>query len=784
MQQELASQGINIDEVIAQAQQLGIDLFNPERAVLQARRLGVPEQDIQKMLEVASRIKTGQLPGDPLLEPLQVETPGEGTGLAYPRIGVEPTMEVSDSLLEGVDTLVAESPYFGYDFFQGIPEAFELSAIGPVDEAYYIGYGDELRLTVWGAAEFQYDLQIDREGRVYLPNVGQYTAAGKPLGRLRRDLKKWLARTYSGLATSPPTIFMDLTLTRLRPIRVFVLGEVARPGGYTIPNSSTVFNALYHVGGPLTRGTLRGLQVIRNGEPIATVDFYNYLLKGYDPNQVRLTENDHIFIPLRGKTVQVSGEVRRPAIYEVKESETLTDLLDYTGGLTPNGYTKRLQIERIISFPDRDDPSIAREVIDIDLEPILQGQQTATLVDGDVVNVFSILDVFTNAVTVSGAVIQPGIYELGKEIVLLSDLIRAADGLAGDAYLGKGDLVRTEVDSTEVLISIDIDKVLQNAPEHNLTLQARDHVIIYSLVDLRIEEFVTIKGAVKFPGDYPLQQNLTVEDLIFKAGGFVEDAYSKSAQLSRLISDTIEGNERVEIIELSLLGNESSGGLYAYGEQDDARRLHLKHRDILYVRSDPGFIPQQHVEIEGEVLFPGTYALQKENETLADLVRRAGGILATGYAQGGRLIREGERVVVSFDEIFSGSTRADVILLNGDKIFFPRKPNTVAVRGNVGIEGLIKFDRGKRVGYYLDQAGGRQKDTKEVLLTQANGATFKLSKRLLFFRENPVVDEGATIMVIPKELTATEKLDLRGILADSLAFVTSVLTVLVLTQRL
>ncbi len=746
VQQDMARQGIDITQVIDQARQLGIDLLNPQRAVMQARRLGVPEPEIRKMLEVANRIKTGQLPKDLLLEPLQVETPGEDAGLVYP-----PTEEEPDSLLVEADSLAEESPYFGYDFFRGIPAAFELSAIGPVDAAYYIGYGDELRLTVWGAAEFQYDLLIDREGRVYLPNVGQYTAAGKSLGRLRKDLKKWLARTYSGLATSPPTIFMDLTLTRLRPIRVFVLGEVARPGGYTIPNSSTVFNALYYMGGPLTRGSLRELQVIRNGKSMATVDFYNYLLKGFDPNQVRLTENDHIFVPLRGKTVQVFGEVRRPAIYEVKAGESLSDLLDFAGGLTPSGYTKRLQIERIVPFPDREEPSIAREIIDIDLEPILQGKQTATLMDGDVVSVFSILDAFTNAVTISGAVIQPGIYELGKEIVLLSDLVRVADGLTGDAYLGKGDLIRTKADSTEVLISIDIEKVLQNDPEHDLALQAQDQVVIYSQSDLRIEEFVTIKGAVKFPGDFPLQQNLTIEDLIFKAGGFLENAYSKSAQLSRLVSNSIEGHERVEIIELSLAGNESNGGLYDYGEQDDARRLQLKHRDVLYVRSDPGFIPQQHVEIEGEVLFPGAYVLRKENETLADLVRRAGGILATGYAKGGRLIRERERVVVSFDEILSGSNRADVILLDGDKIVIPRKPNTVAVRGNVGIAGLIKYNRGSRVDYYLDQAGGQQEDTKEVLLTQANGATFKLGRRFLFFRKNPVMDEGATITVISKE---------------------------------
>ncbi len=784
VQQEMVRQGVEIKEVIDLARQLGIDLHNPDKALLQARRLGVPEADIQKMLAVSRRFKAGQLPTSLLLEPLMIEETEEG-GPSYYSIGGVPVEGEQFLPGEAEEEPPPVSPYFGYQFFQGVPEGFDISTVGPVDEEYLIGFGDELRLTVWGAAEFQYDLQVDREGRIYLPNVGQFTVAGKRLRRLRIDLKKWLGRTYSGLATLPPTIFMDLTLTRLRPIKVFVLGEVARPGGYTVPNSSTVFSALYRVGGPLPGGSLRQIQVIRDGKPKANVDFYNYLLKGFDSNQVRLTENDHIFIPLRGKTVKIAGEVKRPAIYEVTDGETLAELLEYAGGLTPQAYTKRLQIERIIPFPDRNDPSIARELRDINLEPIITGQRTEQLRDGDSVYVFSILDVVKNEVTVSGAVVQPGTYELGAEIRTLSDLIMAADSLAGDAYLGKGDLVRTLDDSTEVLISIDIEKVIQHDPEHDHLLQARDQLIIYSLKELRIEQFVTVKGAVKQPGDYPLQYNMTVEDLIFKAGGFEENVFFQSAQLSRLSPEDNPGDKSVEIIELSLVGTKSGEGVFAYGEKDDARRLPLRHRDVLYVRSDPKFIPQQHVEITGEVLFPGAYVLQKENETLSDLIQRAGGILATGFAQGGRLIREGQRVVVSFEAIMKGDTRSDVILLDNDQIVIPRKPNTVAVRGNVGIEGLIKYRRGKKVAYYLDQAGGAQENTLDILLTQANGATFKLGRRFLIFRQNPVVDEGATILITSKEeLLPEERTDIKQIIGESLALATSVLTILVLTRRL
>jgi protein involved in polysaccharide export with SLBB domain len=238
--------------------------------------------------------------------------------------------------------------YFGYETFESIPEAFVPQSTGPADGSYIVGPEDELRLTVWGGAEFTYNLQVDREGRVTVPNVGQFTVAGKRLDELREEMKQWLSRSYSGLTSDPPTVFMDLTLTRLRPSRVFVLGEVPQPGGYTVSSFSTVFNALYSVGGPLKQGSLRDIKVIRDGEVVSTVDIYDYLMEGYSPSSTQLQGNDYIFVPPRGKTVAITGAVKRPAYYEMKEEETVGDLLEYAGGLKAKAYAKRFQIERIV----------------------------------------------------------------------------------------------------------------------------------------------------------------------------------------------------------------------------------------------------------------------------------------------------------------------------------------------------------------------------------------------------------------------------------------------------
>lgn len=787
VRQALKERGINVEEALSQAQQLGIDLRNPQRAALRARQLGVPEAKIQEMLQVAEEIRRVQS------STIQA-TPGkigatDGIGVYGDPYSLEYWRVDTTGLdLDTLGTPLAKSPYFGYDVFRKPGRRFWPRTLGPVDESYIVGPGDELRLTVWGATDLQYDLQVDPEGRIYISNAGQFTVAGKSLDRLRIDLKRWLSRIYSGLATDPPTVFMDLTLTRLRPIQVFVLGEVANPGGYILGNSSTVFNALYSVGGPLIEGSLRDIRVIRAGKVMGKVDFYNYLLKGFETSPVRLLDNDHIFIPLRGKSVAIYGAVKRPAIYELKTGETLADLLEFAGGLTAAAYTKRIQIERIIPTGEREDPSIGHEVIDLDFAPILSGKRKVAAMDGDTVRVFSVLDVMENAVTIQGAVKQPGQYELGSDIKTLGDLVEKADGFTGDAFLGKADLVRTLEDSTEVLISIDLEGQQEGKPSLSIALMPRDQAFIYSVNDLALDKHVSIQGAVKQPGAYVLRENMTVEDLVFQAGGFTEEAYLEEAQLSRLSYTRQLDNQKALLLNIPLGKRESENGGLAPNETiqvlEPAREVMLQHRDIVYIRTDPNYAFQDTVTVTGEVRFPGQYTLLRDNETIGDVINRTGGVLPTGYPKGGRLIRNGERVIVRIDEALGGKKRAQVILQSGDEIIIPPSPNTVEVRGNVGLEGLIKYFDGKRVSYYIDRAGGLGERPENIFLTQADGATLKL-KRFLVYRQNPAVDEGAIITVTQKpEAGEPVPFDLGKTITDTFTIISSALTIIVLAQRL
>lgn len=788
VREELESRGIEVEQALLQAERLGIDLRSPQRAALRARQLGVPESQIQEMLRAVDAIQRAQALIDASRQ-IRSEEVLPGYRESY---GMRADTLAFAMGTTGLDTTrrlewTEPSPYFGYDLFKRMPGVFKPSTVGPVDEAYLVGPGDELRLTVWGAAEFQYDLQVDREGRVYISNVGQLMVAGKRLARLRQDVKRWLSRTYAGLEMDPPTVFMDITVTRLRPIRVFVLGEVAQPGGYSLSSYSTVFNALYSIGGPLTRGSLRNIQVIREGKVLARVDFYSYLLKGYNPNPAHLQDNDHIFIPLRGKTVSISGEIKRPAIYELKAKENFSQLLEYSGGLTANAYFKRVQIERILPYKERNDPSMAREVMDVDLEPVLAGKKNIPLFDGDSIRVFSILDILENAVSIYGAVKQPGRYELDESILTIRDLIMKADSLTGDAYLGKADLVRTREDSSEVLISVDVEEVLADRPTQNLPLLPRDELFIYSVQDLVVEQFVTILGAVKKPGEYSLQENMTVVDLIFKAGGLTEDAYLVEAKLSRLLNERRSPDEKAVLISVPLNSEALADIAFALGDTvrdpQHVPKVLLRHRDIVNIRSDPDYKLQDRVSVTGEVKFPGQYTLLTENEALSDVIERAGGILPSGYAKGGRLIREGELVVIPMEDAIGGKQRADVTLMPGDEIIIPPKPNTVAVRGNVAIEGLIKYAPGRRLSYYLEQAGGTGEETENMYLTQASGATFKLRRFLWLFSSNPVVDDGAIITVTEKPEEEKVKPDIGKTITDVFALITSAVTIIVLAQR-
>ncbi len=810
--------------------------------------------------------------------------------------GLLNTRAMLNVMREGEEVDEEELDYFGYDVFQTARAGIDGDRMMPAGDGYVVGPGDELRLTVWGASEFQYDLEVDSEGRVYVPNVGQLTVAGTRLSELRREMRQWLSRNYEGLVSDPPSVFMDVTVARLRPIQVFVLGEVERPGAYTIQSGATVFNALYSVGGPKTSGSLRDVRIIRGGETAARIDLYEFLLEGTTNADARIQSGDYVFVPPRGKTVHVDGEVRRPAIYEMRDGESFQDLIDFSGGLRSTAYANRFQIERVVPFGERDDPSVPRTVIDANLADVLEGEERIRIEDEDRVHILSIMDQGeiagrsrVRSVSVGGAVFQPGRYALNEQVRTVRDLIEAADGLTDNAHMRQAELIRLEEGLDREVVSLNLEDVLNDEPTQNLVLRPQDSLAVYTTQELRADREVHISGEVLNPGTYDFLENMTVSDLLFKAGGLQDDEFLKNVFLGRAdlmrqsrdgsreeiipfdLGGVLDGSDafadetlqpadeirvysdRVERVrdrfitvtgavnepgriryfdgmtledaliqaegfredaflgEVEVTRTERSAdtevgatrqrarsqmvplnrGVLGGGEETEtndrvqalsaASSHQLAHRDRIYVRADPDFREQRTVTLRGEVRFPGEYTLLSDNETLSSVIDRAGGVMPSGYAAGGRLVRDDEQVIVAMERAIGGRQQDDVILQPEDEITIPTQPNAVAVRGNVANEGLIRFEEGRRVSHYLDQAGGLRSRTEDIFVTQPSGATFRVERG--WFKTPPEVGDGATIMVTRQPEREDEGFNLGESLSEITQILTSALTIIVLSRR-
>ena len=894
VEEELRRRGMTVEEALEEAERLGVDTSSPEVMERTARELGFSEgliDELRRLMEERaaqpSPFRTNiftltpqgdslVVEGDSLLMADSLAAERKREKLEERRRGRDPYADLTDEAT-GLE-------YFGYRTFRsleggGLEEPAEMQ---PADDAYVVGPGDELRLAVYGAAEFSHDLTVDRGGRVNVPGVGMLTVAGTTLADLQDRFDRFLSSRYAGIFSVPQTVFVDVSVTRLRPVRVFVTGEVERPGSYVMNGGGGVFNLLYMVGGPTIRGSLRNIQISRGGRIVAIVDAYDYLLQGREPVQIALQSGDQVLVPIRASTVFVNGAVNRPGVYEVLEEEGFEDLLRFAGNLRPEAYVGRFQVERIIPFSERRDPTISREVIDLDLRAVLNEVSDYRVANGDRIDIFAISDIdeatrrgLLNAAIVDGAVFQPGRYELSGNLQTVRDLLSRADGLTGDAHLGHANLVRNRPNLRREIVSLDLSRVLEDDPTQNLPLSPGDSLYVFSerefeqervvtiegqvlnpgeyplfdgmtLYDLlyqagglqdpeflsdvflpradlyrrkddgtteliafdleRIlagqdedprllepfdvvrvypaeveiirELFVEVSGAVKEPGRYPLGENMTVQDLILQAGGFVEGAFVESVQVTRMDMSG-DAEQRAQTIQVPLSPT---------GVQDETRypggagvltvqTFELHHRDRLYVRTNPAFRPQQEVTIRGEVRFPGTYTLERENERLSELIARAGGLTPRAYARGGMMTRGEQQLIVEIDRALEGDERADVPMLPGDEIVIPIRPNTVAVRGAVANEGLIQFVPGRRVSYYLDRAGGATDQAKDIFVTQASGAVFKLRRGL--FSQNPVVDDGGTIFVSSKPETEGSETSLGDHLRDGLTILASAATVIV-----
>ena len=453
-------------------------------------------------------------------------------------------------------------------------------------------------------------------------------------------------------------------------------------------------------------------------------------------------------------------------------------------------YGDRFQISRVIPIEQREDPSFARQIIDYPLKQVLSGEREVELFDQDKVRMFKISEVSDDYVQITGLVNQPGIYELSEKIRTVRDLILAADSLQDDAFLGRAILTRTNDDSTTTVFSIELQDVIENKDaEQNITLQKRDQLQVFrNTVEIIDQRYVNITGEVNNPGRFKFSENMSLEDLILKAGGFTEAAYIGDAEITRTERTPSKNMLTSKLTHELISDSDKKDDFYSvehfWSILDNAKSFELEHRDQVYIRRNPRFNEQQFISVEGEVEFPGTYTILHENEKLSKVIERTGGLTQEAYAAGARLYRGDKEVIINLKELLNGDRTQEIFVKSGDSIRIPKVPNTVLVTGNVALDGFIKYKPDERLTYYLDQAGGIQKNSyKYVQLTQANGAIYQVRRRG-WFKQNPKVEDGARINVIYEAPEPeSEKPSAGEVLQKSVATLTSALTIIILAER-
>ena len=639
-----------------------------------------------------------------------------------------------------------DTQVFGRDLFAATTQ-FEAITAGPVDADYRFGPGDELTLLVTGDVEAAYDLQVTREGYIVVPDVGQVLVNGLTLAQVKGRLNERLGRVYSGVQLG--TTQVDLTVGRLRSKLVYVIGEVEVPGAYQVPGSATVFTALFRAGGPALSGSFRNVEIRRDNNVVRTVDLYSYLLKGDKSGDIRLEQGDVVFVPVVGSQVTVTGSVRRPAIYEVKGTESLVDAVAFAGGVEAQAAVERIQIDRILP-PGQRQPGRERTLVDVALEDLTRGR-TVRLIDGDRIRVSTISDARRNRVAVTGDIQRPGEYEYRPGMTAL-DLITSAQGLLPTAYTPIAHVVRLNpADSSTALIQVTLSDV--NAPDHasKVALSDLDELVVFSRAQLANPRTIEIFGHVKNPGTYVYSDGMTIQDLVLVAGGFLEGADERRAEVARRASVGLNDSlATVNRIDIDLGVTSMTKGSNGNG------RYELEHGDQVFIRRLPGYQPLSTVEIVGEIIYPGPYTVESRKERISHVLKRAGGLTPEAYGKGFRLFRDGKPVAVNLEKALNKPGSADDLFVEaGDRMEIPRMDPTVLVTGAVQFESRVRYEKGLSVQDYLSRAGGVREDgnASRVSVRYANGE-LRTPGRVLWVKSYPKVEPGSTISV-PIKATAS-----------------------------
>lgn len=646
----------------------------------------------------------------------------------------------------------AEKQVFGRNIFNNRLLSFEPNMNIATPSNYRLGPGDAVFVDVWGASQERFECTVTPDGTILIDNYGPVTVDGLTVAQANQRLKSTLGSRYGGSN-------VRLTVGQTRTITIDVMGEVMVPGSYTLSAFATVFNALYMAGGTNEIGTLRNIRIYRNGKLISTCDIYDYILNGNMKGNVRLTSGDVIIVEPYECLVQVTGKVKRPMFYEMKQSESVGTLLKYAGGFTGDAYQSQVRLMRkaggalsVYSVDDFD-------------------RNAFQLMDGDSVSVDSVLQRYSNMVEAKGALMRPGMFQMDGSITTVRQLIEAAGGLSEDAFTARGLLHRRKEDRSLEALSFDVKGIMDHTVA-DISLRNEDVLYIASQKSMQEERVLTIHGEVNYPGTYEFAENTTIEDFILQAGGLKDAASTVKVDISRRIRDHQSIQSKAQVAQSYTFALKDGFVI------DGTRGFVLEPFDEVFVRRSPGYVEQQHVSVSGEVAFEGTYVLANKGMRLTDLIREAGGLTDEAYAAGAHLERtltpeekikqetmlkmavsgdsldmsqlemgDVQMVGINLDEAMKnpGNDRWDIVLREGDKLVVPQYSNTVSINGQVMYPNSVAYRKGAKLSFYIDQAGGYglRAKRRRVFAVNMNGTVTRV-------RSSKDITPGCTILVPAK----------------------------------
>lgn len=721
---------------------------------------------------------------------LQVRLAKSSTATPTNKTTAEPTtMPQSVRQVEKSDYQIYQkgpsSNVFGASFFNTPSLSFEpnLRVATPVN--YILGPDDELVINVSGYQETNIKTSVQPEGTIFIPQVGSINVTGLTIDEATARIRDKMSQTaYPSIKSGLSKLI--ISLSKIRSIHITVIGA-AKPGNYLTSSLATVFNSLYQCGGPGDINTYREIELIRNNKVYQKIDIYQFLTKGDQKGNVQLKENDVINFPVYKKRVTISGQIKRPGIFELKEGETFGDLLYFAGGYTDKAYKATIKVKQVTDTE--------RKIKDISKSEISTYQPA----NGDEFQVDAILERFENAVSIAGAVYRPGEFELTPGITVKS-LIQKAGGLQENVFNDRAILTRTHNDGTKENITFNLGRLMNNN-EPDIPLVKNDVITIATINEFKNDYTVSITGEVKRPGSFPYRENLSLKDMFFLAGGFTDAASSYHVEIGRrIIGERLTNTDSIaKVFDINI----------EKGLQIENNKFVLLPYDVITVRRNPGYVEQKTVTIDGEVNFPGSYTIESKKEHVSDLLRRAGGLTPLAYSKGIFLVRNNTqmrspqqetakviqtsikdtsakviedisrnnfRIPINLQQVLTrpGSIE-DYVLENGDEIQVLKTDPLVKVSGEVLSSTKTGYVAGKTLGYYISQAGGTTDNARrsKIYVLYANGNVGRTNNGIFgLFRSYPNIEAGSEI-IVPR------KIDKKGLDAQQTVGLTSAIVSLV-----